>query len=259
MPPLHDLARSSQTGFLPSRKKIYSGWETVLEEDQLLFLPAQTSFSFPLLRSWEEHRATNSGHVSFSYLLHLFRLAGSSKSLRIPLIEWENGATQPPLSCSPSLCLSTGNKVSNIPISRFRRRQGKFPPFSIFRSIDRLFPFKRATILLENLQIWRFVRAIIEKSNRSRITELSNNRSSTDIPNRESMDYKHGKWKQLASPFKNISATMDPPFFRPLLLDHPRVSRRGGGGGGGARDGNTWWSRAKKERRERKGRIASRY
>lgn len=79
---------------LPSRKKIYSVRKPFSRRTNFSSLPAQTSFStlVPSPSSVRRTRATNSGHVSFSYLLHLFRLAASSKSLRIPLIEWENTA-----------------------------------------------------------------------------------------------------------------------------------------------------------------------
>lgn len=66
-----------------------------------VFLPCSPSARFALenLSRWfvpskstcSSKVQANSEHVSFSYLLHLFRLAGSPKSLRIPLIEWENG------------------------------------------------------------------------------------------------------------------------------------------------------------------------
>lgn len=118
---------------LPSRKKIYSVRKPFSRRTNFSSLPTSFSSLVPSPSSVRRTRATNSGHVSFSYLLHLFRLAASSKSLRIPLIEWENGATQPPLSCS--LCLSAGNKVSNIPswsISKKTRLEEKFLPFSIF-------------------------------------------------------------------------------------------------------------------------------
>ena len=70
-----------------SLSRIFSRW----------FAPSKSTFPF-------DGTGTNSGHVSFSYLLHLFRLAGSPKSLRIPLIEWENGMRGlQPLPSPPSI------------------------------------------------------------------------------------------------------------------------------------------------------------
>ena len=70
------------------------------------FVPSKSTLPFD---------GTNSGHVSLSYLLHLFRLAGSPKSLRIPLIEWENGMHGlQPLPSAPPLSLSLSPSLTSL-------------------------------------------------------------------------------------------------------------------------------------------------